>query len=662
MNSRLHSLFYAHTYRPELLHSLSPSSANKPIWNSKTNVIITHPTLLILESCTTMLHLKQIQAHMTSTGLITHTFPVSRLLAFCALADAGDIRHADLLFTRIAKPNTYMWNTMIRGYSKAQSHAAAFSFFGRMVRERVEMDRLSFVFALKACGLKGESVHCVIRKMGFGSDLVVRNGLVHYYAESGFASVARKVFDECTVRDVVTWTTMIDGYAARGYSREAMGLFDEMLLSGVEPNEVTMIAVLSACSNKGDIGMGKRVHEYMRKKTLDCGLSLLNALLDMYVKCGCLTAAKEVFDGMKVRDVFTWTCMVNGYAKCGELDAARRFFDDMPDRNVVSWSAMIAGYAQNYQPDEAVKLFRDMRELGLAPIENSLVCVLSACGQLGCLDLGQWIHQFFANGNRIQLSVILGNALIDMYAKCGDLSSATELFNEMPEKNLVSWNTMIAGYAAHGHAKQALTLFDQMKCRDMKPDHITFVAVLSACRHGGLVSEGREHFKSMIRDYVIEPKEEHYACMIDLLGRSGLLEEAYELINKMPMKSSVSAWGALLNSCKMHGNVELAKLSAEKLIDLHPEDSGNYVLLANLCGIKRRWGDVRSVRNLMKERGVQKNPGHSLIEVQGQLHEFFAADKSHPQIEEVYRVLNEMYMFFKSEFSLRKQFDELLCI
>ncbi|PRQ26235.1 putative tetratricopeptide-like helical domain-containing protein [Rosa chinensis] len=664
MKSRFHSLLSAQTHRPQVLHSLHqrPISANKPKWNSKTNVIITNPTLLIMESCTNMLQLKQIQAQMTCTGLIHHTFPVSRVLAFCAIADGGDIHYANLIFTRIEKPNTYMWNTMIRGYSKAQVNTTGFSFFGRMVRERVEMDCRSFVFALKACGLLGDSVHCVIWKMGFGSDLLVRNGLVHYYAEAGSVSHARKVFDESPVRDVVTWTTMIDGYAGCGYSNEAVELFDEMLFSDVEPNEVTMIAVLSACSNKGDIGMGKSIHEYVRKKNVNCSLNLLNALLDMYVKCGCLTAAKEVFDDMKVRDVFTWTSMVNGYAKCGELDAARQFFNDMPDRNVVSWNAMIAGYAQNNQPTEAVKLFHDMVESGFAPIENSLVCVLSACGQLSCLDLGRWIHQYYVHGNHIQLGVILGNALIDMYAKCGCLTSATELFNEMPEKNLVSWNTMIAGYAAHGHAKQALSLFNQMKSTDTKPDNITFVAVLSACSHGGLVSEGREHFKSMIRDYGIEPKEENYACMIDLLGRIGLLEEAYELINKMPMEPSASAWGALLNSCKIHGNVELAKLSAEKLLDLDPEDSGIYVSLANLCAIKQRWVDVRNVRSLMKERGVQKNPGHSLIEVQGQFHEFFAADKSHPQSEEVYRVLNEMYMFSKSELYLQKQFDELLCI
>ena len=526
-----------------------------------------------------MLQLKQIQAHMTRTALITHTFPVSRVLAFCALADSGDIQYARVLFSQIERPNTYMWNTMIRGYCKAKIPTIGFSFFRQMARECVEMDRRSFVFALKACEqfctvLEGESVHCWIWKMGFDSDLVVRNGLVHLYAECGCLNFAREVFDRSFERDVVTWTSMIDGYVVHNCSEEALKLFNSMLMSDVEPNEVTMIAVLSACSLKGDLTMGKSIHEYIKKRNVNYSLNLQNAMLDMYVKCGCLVAAREVFDDMKIRDVFSWTIMVNGYAKFGELDLARKFFDAMPEKNVVSWNAMIAGYSQNNQPEEALKLFRNLVGVGLHPIENTLVCVLSACGQLGSLDLGQWIHHFYINQKRIQSSVILANAFIDMYAKCGSIDAAAMIFNETVERDLVSWNSMIAGYASHGHATKALVLFDEMINMRFKPDEITFVGVLSACSHGGLVPVGREYFKSMNRNFGIEPTVEHYACVIDLFGRVGLLEEAYELITKMPMEASVAAWGALLNACRMHGNVEVGKLSAFKLLDLDPEDSG----------------------------------------------------------------------------------------
>lgn len=616
-------------------------------WKSKTNVIITNPVLLVMESCTTMLQLKQIQAHMIRTGLIAHTFPASRVLAFCALAGAGEIQYAHIIFTQIEKPNTYIWNTMIRGYSRAQIPAMAISFFRQMIRERVEMDSRSFVFTLKACEqfpriLEGNSVHCMIWKLGFGPDLLVRNGLIHYYAERGYLLFARKKFDESSMRDVVTWTTMIDGYATRNCSKEAVNLFELMLLSNVEPNEVTMIAVLSACSQKGDIGMAERIHDYIKKKNADCSPNLLNAMLDAYAKCGCLTTAKEIFDKMRTRDVFSWTSIVNGYAKHGELDSARKFFDAMPEKNLISWNAMIAGYSQNNQPKEALKVFHEMVEVGLVPIENTLVCALSACGQLGCLDLGQWIYQYYINTKGIQLSVILWNAFMDMYAKCGNIDEAANIFNEISKRNLVSWNIMIAGYAAHGHAMEALILFEQMTSMSLKPDHVTFLAVLSACSHGGLISEGREYFKSMVRDFGLEPQREHYACMIDLLGRIGMLEKAYELITNMPMEPSESAWGALLNACRKHKNVEMAKLSAQKLLDLDPQDSGIYVLLANVYADSKRWSDVRRVRSLMRERGVRKIPGHSLIEVEGKFHEFLVADESHPQSEEIYRVLQKI--------------------
>ncbi|KAM6558474.1 hypothetical protein CsatA_027713 [Cannabis sativa] len=523
-------------YQPLSRSLTSSTSTYQRKWKPKTTLIITNPTLLLMESCSTMRQMKQIQAQMTLTGLITDTFPASRVLAFCALADSGDIPYAHAFFTQIEKPNTYMWNTMIRGYLKAQFPEMGFSFFGQMVREGIEMDGLSFVWVLKACG-------------NFPG--ISEGNLVHSH--------------DC-----------LD---------EAKQVFESMLLSNVKPNEVTMIAMLSVCSSKGDILMGKQIYDYITIQNVNCSLNLLNATLDMFVKFG---------------------------------------------------------YSQNNQPKEALILFQDMMKAGLFPIENTLVCVLSACGQLGCLDLGQWIHRCCINPKGVQQSVILSNALIDMYAKSGSIYTAASLFNEMPLRNLVSWNTMIAGYASHGYAKQALILFEQMKNAGFEPDSITFVAVLSACSHGGLVSEGREHFKSMSRDYELEPREEHYACLIDLLGRIGLLDQAYHLIRNMPMLPSESAWGALLNACRMHGNVELAKLSAQKLLEMDPQDSGIYVLLANTLANNKKWVDVRMVRSMMREVGVKKSPGRSLIEIEGEFHEFLAGDDSHPQSKEIYKVFDEL--------------------
>ncbi|CAK7357050.1 unnamed protein product [Dovyalis caffra] len=633
----------------------STTSAKPTKWNSPTNTIITHPILVALESCTSMLQLKQIQAHMTKTSLITHTFPVSRVLAFCALSDAGDINYAHLLFSQLQNPNTYIWNTMIRGYSKAKMGHVGFLYFCEMVQQGVEMDSRSIVFALKACEqflgvLEGKSVHCVIWKMGFVYALLVQNGLVHFYGLRGCLGLARQVFDEISDRDVVSWTSMIDGYSEHNWSDEALRLFDSMLMYGnAEPNEVTMIAVLSACTQKEDLRLGKTCHEYVKTRNVTCSLNLMNSILDMYVKCGCLDSARGIFDTMGARDVFSWTTMVNGYAKSGELELARTLFNEMPERNVVSWNAMIAGYSQNNQPKEALKLFHLMLEAEFVPMENTLVCVLSACGQLGCLDFGHWIHRNFIGTKHSKMSLIVANAFIDMYAKCGVIHEAAKVFNDMPERNLVSWNSMIAAYASHGHAKQALIVFEQMMSEKFKPDDITFVGVLSACSHGGLVAEGREYFQNMKRKYGIEPKREHYACMIDSLGRVGLLEDAYELITKMPMEPSAAAWGALVHGCRIHGNVELAKMAAPRLLELDPEDSGTYVLLANACAKGRRWDDVRMARSTMRERRVKKIPGCSKIEVEGKFHEFLAGDESHLQSEGIYKALDQIFVISELE-------------
>ncbi|KAI3425530.1 uncharacterized protein J3R85_010278, partial [Psidium guajava] len=568
-----------------------------------------------------MRQLKQCQAHMTRTGLMAHTFPASRVLAFCALSDAGDVTYARSLFAQVENPNTYMWNTMIRGYSKARMPSSGLIFFCRMISGRVEVDGRSFVFALKACEkfegvVVGKFIHCRIWKMGFDGDLLVRNGLIHFYSIFSCLDLARRVFDESPVRDVFTWTSMIDGYAAHGCPNEALQLLDLMLSGDVKPNEVTMIAALSGCSQKKDLNLGRKLHELIRKE--------------------------NVFDSMKSRDVFSMTSMVNGYAKFGELENARMLFDKMPEKNVVSWSAMIAGYSQNGQPKEALEVFVNMREAGLIPVENTLVCVLSACGQLGCLEVGCWIHNEYILSKKIQFSVILGNALIDMYAKCGCIDAAAAVFEKMTEKDLVSWNSMITGFAAHGHAEEALELFHHLESTGFRPDKVTFLGVLSACSHAGLLSDGQEYFKDMEREFGIAPQIEHYACMVDLYGRNGLLKEAYELITTMPMVPNEATWGALLSACRTYGNVKLGRAVADKLLELNPEDSGIYSLMASIFARGKEWSNMRMVKSMMRERSVRKTPGHSLIEVEGKFHEFLAADGSYLQSEEICLILNHI--------------------
>ncbi|KVH98353.1 pentatricopeptide repeat-containing protein At2g22410, mitochondrial-like [Cynara cardunculus var. scolymus] len=641
------SPFTASTFKIHLY-----STRSKPTWNSsQTNLFITNPTLLAVESCNSMAHLKQIQSQMTRTGIIFHVFPISRILTFCALSDTGDLNYAHRLFNHFPNPNVYMWNIMIRGYLKLQLHVKGLSLFRLMVRKCVEMDRRSFVFGLKACEglLAGESVHSLVWKVGFECDLVVQNGLVHFYGERGRLDSARKVFDESCVRDVVSWTSLINGYVKQGMSDEALRVFELMEASGVQPNEITMITVFSACSQKGDLELGRSLHDYVKRMNLNSSLNLMNSILDMYVKCCSLVTAQEIFENMRTRDVFSWTSLINGYAKNGELVLAKKLFDEMPERNIVSWNAMIAGYSQNNKPKEAIELFYAMENASLIPIETTLICVLSACAQSGCLDLGQWIYFHYIKRNQIQLTVTLGNAFIDMYAKCGHIDAAAELFNGMQEKDLVSWNSMIVGFASHGQAMKSLNLFEQIIEIGYKPDKITFIGVLSACSHGGLLTQGRTYFKEMENIYGLKPTVEHYACMIDLLGRNGLLDEAYGSIVEMPMEADKAVWGAVLSACRMHGNVELGKLATEKLLILDPNDSGIYVLMESLCAMRQKWDEVKMVRSMMRGKGVKKTPGCSCIKVEGEFHEFLVADNSHPESETIYKVLGELISLSRVE-------------
>ncbi|XP_011625801.2 pentatricopeptide repeat-containing protein At2g22410, mitochondrial-like [Amborella trichopoda] len=630
------------------------SSSDTPTWNSNSKLCVSHPVLSLMESCTTMNQLVQIQAHMTRKGLMTHRFPVSRVLAFCSLSENGNMQHARLVFEQILDRNVFIYNTMIRGYTRTSSPVEALILFHQILGHGLAVENRTMVFVLKACEQfneldEGEQIHGLILKMGFGFDILVHNALIHFYAEHGDLVVARQVFDEMGDRDVVSWTSMIDAYSQYKNPDEALKLFYEMVLGNYESNEVTMITAVSACSQIGILELGRSIHFYAMKIGTKFTVNLLNSLVDMYTKCGGVEFARELFDGMAVKDVFSWTSMINGYAKCGMLELAHELFDEMPARNEVTWNALISGYSQTYRPREALNLFHAMCMENVVPIEGSLVAALSACAQLGDLDLGSWIHRHYVEEKRVQLSVILTNALIDMYAKCGCIENASKLFEEMAERDVVSWNSVIMACAMHGDGIRALGLFDRMVATRVKPDDITFVGVLSACSHSGMITEGRRHFDSMKRVHGIKPKTEHYACILDLLGRVGLLEEALSLMRSMPMVPDVACWGALLSASRMHGNVELGELAVENLIRLDPSDSGIYVLLANIYASKGKWDDVKRVRRMMRENGVKKAPGSSFVELEGKFHEFLVEDKSHPQSKEIYLILDEISEQLKLE-------------
>lgn len=337
------------------------------------------------------------------------------------------------------------------------------------------------------------------------------------------------------------------------------------------------------------------------------------------------------------------TALLEMYVKCGAVDDARQEFERMDRRDVVAWSAMIAGYAQNGRPSEALELFESMKSKQIKPNDVALVSVLSACSQLGSLEAGERIGNYVESQGFV-FNVYVASALLDMYSKCGNISKARQIFNQMPQKDVVSWNSMIVGLAANGFAKEAINLFEKMKEIRVKPNDITFVGILTACTHAGLLELGIRIFRSMESDHEITPTIEHYACVVDLFCRSGKLKDAHEFIRKMEVEPNVVIWGTLLSASRIHSNLELAEFSVKKLLELEPENSGNYILLSNIYASAGRWEESLTVRNLMKTNRVQKTSAYSWIEMDNKVHKFLVGDTSHPGSNDVYHIVDGLAM------------------
>ncbi|XP_077238352.1 pentatricopeptide repeat (PPR) superfamily protein [Tasmannia lanceolata] len=456
---------------------------------------------------------------------------------------------------------------------------------------------------------------------------------------------ARQVFDQVRQPNAFLWTALIRGYALLGPFRESLILYTHMRRLGNRPLSFTFSALFKACAATFDLHVGTQIHGH----TISIGgfhsdLFVNNTLITMYVSCGCLDSARKVFDEMPVRDVISWTSLIVAYAKKGEMKLAEGLFDELPDKDMVAWTAMVTGYAQNARPRDALKLFERMRAAGVETDEVTLVGVISSCAQLGALKQAHWIRDIAERaGFSPARNVVVGSALIDMYAKCGCVEEAYRVFEEMTDRNVYSYSAMIVGFAMHGRANEAMNLFSKMVETDIRPNGVTFIGVLSACSHAGLVEQGCRYFASMFDDYRISPSADHYACMVDLLGRAGNVENAYELVKTMPIEAHGGVWGALLGACRIHGKPHIAEIAANHLFELEPNGIGNYVLLSNIYASAGQWDDVLSVRKLMREKGLRKNPGCSWVEAKdGIVHEFFAGDMSHPMSDEIKQILEEL--------------------
>lgn len=503
---------------------------------------------------------------------------------------------------------------MFRGYAKNENHREVMLLFGRMKSMDIMPNCFTFPVVIKSCGrlkrlVEGEEVHCVVIKGGFRANPYVGTTLIEMYAAGGVIGAAYKVFGEMFERNVVAWTSMINGYILCGDMVSAQRLFH------LAPER---------------------------------DIVLWNTMVSGYIELRDMLAARKLFDDMPRRDVMGWNTVLNGYASNGEIDACEKLFEEMPERNVFSWNGLIGGYARNGRFFQVLGSFKRMLSEGdVLPNDATLVTVLSACARLGALDLGKWVH-VYAENIGYKRNVFVGNALIDMYAKCGIIDNALDVFKSMDNKDLITWNTIICGLAMHGCGADALNVFRQMKNYGENPDGITFIGILCSCTHLGLVEDGLLYFQSMVDDYSIVPQIEHYGCMVDLLGRSGLLDQAMNFVRKMPMEPDAVIWAALLGACRIYKNIEFAELALERLIELEPKNPANYVMLSNIYGDLGRWRDVARLKVAMRDTGYKKVPGVSFIEANDGVVEFYSLDERHPETEEIYGALRGLTKLLKS--------------
>ncbi|CAK9196087.1 unnamed protein product [Sphagnum troendelagicum] len=439
--------------------------------------------------------------------------------------------------------DTFAWNQRFARYVKAGQHEKTIKLFQQIQHEGMIPDTFTFVQVLNSCAClgaleAGRNIHTKVLQSGCESTVYVANSLIDMYTKCGSIEDAQRVFNRMSTRNVVSWSAMILGHVKCGQGQKALELFQQMKLEGVEPNHVTFVAVLNACASVMALEEGRHVHEEIIQRGFESDVIVGSSLIDMY-------------------------------AKCDSIDDAQSVFNRMPKRNVVSWNVIILGHVKHGQGQKALELFQQMRQAGVEPNDLTFVGVLNACATLVALEEGRHVHdQIIQTG--FESDVFVGNSLVNMYAKCGSIEDALKVFNRMPTRDVISWNTMLWGYAMHGYAKEAHGHFEQMCEKDIEINHITFISLLSACSHAGLVDEGLHYFDLMSSRFSISATVEHYACMVDLLGRAGHLQEAEHLIMTMSCEPNPAVWMALLGACKRHGNVEMGERVAKQAMQIGP--------------------------------------------------------------------------------------------
>ncbi|XP_004151259.1 pentatricopeptide repeat-containing protein At3g49170, chloroplastic [Cucumis sativus] len=547
----------------------------------------------------------------------------------CGLIDMfvkgrGDLVSAFKVFEKMPERNAVTWTLMITRLMQFGYAGEAIDLFLEMILSGYEPDRFTLSGVISACAnmellLLGQQLHSQAIRHGLTLDRCVGCCLINMYAKcsvDGSMCAARKIFDQILDHNVFSWTAMITGYVQKGgYDEEALDLFRGMILTHVIPNHFTFSSTLKACANLAALRIGEQVFTHAVKLGFSSVNCVANSLISMY-------------------------------ARSGRIDDARKAFDILFEKNLISYNTVIDAYAKNLNSEEALELFNEIEDQGMGASAFTFASLLSGAASIGTIGKGEQIHaRVIKSGLKLNQSVC--NALISMYSRCGNIESAFQVFEDMEDRNVISWTSIITGFAKHGFATQALELFHKMLEEGVRPNLVTYIAVLSACSHVGLVNEGWKHFKSMYTEHGVIPRMEHYACMVDILGRSGSLSEAIQFINSMPYKADALVWRTFLGACRVHGNLELGKHAAKMIIEQEPHDPAAYILLSNLYASTSKWDEVSNIRKAMKEKNLIKEAGCSWVEVENKVHKFYVGDTSHPKAAEIYDELQNLSVKIK---------------
>ncbi|KAL2474790.1 Pentatricopeptide repeat-containing protein [Abeliophyllum distichum] len=588
-------------------------------------------------------------------------------------AKCGFVWDAVEVFKDLPEHNEVAFTAMMKGLVETDRVHEAFDMFKLMHRVGISIDSVSLSSVLGVCAksgfedfvvdnandgnwhnVHGKQIHGLVIKLGFERDLQLNNSLLDMYAKQGDMECAEIIFDNMSEVSVVSWNVMIGGFGQKYNKERAMEYMEKMKNQGFEPNEVTYVNILAACVKSGDVETGRQMFDNMSCPSLSSWNALLSGysqneyhreavmlfremqfrnvqpdrttfaiVLSSCAGMGLLDGGKPVHAALLKGEVYTDLYVASGliglYSKCSKIEMAKHVFDELPQYDVVCWNSMIAGLSLNSLDAEAFIFFKQMLGKGMLPTEFSFATVLSCCSALTSLSLGRQIHDLIVKDG-FAIDMYVGSALIDMYCKCGDVDVARQFFDTMSCKSTVTWNEIIHGYAQNGRGDEAVTLFENMILTGTKPDDITFVAVLAACSHSGLVDSGLKIFNSMQQEHGLEPLVDHYTCIIDSLGRAGRINEVEALIDKIPCKDDPVVWEVLLSSCRICADVNLARRAANELFRLDPKNSAPYALLASIYSSLGRWDDVKDVRRMMDERQVSKDPGYSWVEHKTRMH------------------------------------------